>query len=93
MAGALVVDAGCAMALAKGSSVLATGILAVEGTFERGDPVGVRDAQGRALAQGLAEYTSQEIEVIKGLRSESHEAVLGYAPRAAVIHRDHLVLL
>jgi glutamate 5-kinase len=91
--GALVVDAGCASALRKGGSVLASGIVAVEGEFLRGDPVGVRDDGGNALAQGLAEYGSEEIGRIKGTRSEQHQALLGYAPRSAVIHRDQLVLL
>lgn len=93
MKGALVVDAGCAAALARGGSLLASGITAIEGRFERGDPVGVRGQDGRVLAQGLAEYDAGEIERIKGRRSDEHEALLGYAPRSAVVHRDQLVLL
>lgn len=91
--GALTVDAGCAEALRKGGSLLASGVTAVEGNFMRGDPVSVRDAEGRALAQGLAEYAADEVEHIKGRRSEEQQALLGYAPRSAVIHRDQLVLL
>jgi len=91
--GALVVDAGCAGALLKGKSLLASGITAVEGEFTRGDPIGVRDTAGKQVAQGLAEYDSVEIKQIKGRRSEEHEALLGYSPRSAVIHRDQLVLL
>ncbi len=93
MKGALVVDDGCAGALASGGSLLASGIVGVEGVFRRGDPVGVRDEHGRPLAQGLSEYGSAEIERIKGHRSEEQAGLLGYAPRAAVIHRDQLVLL
>ncbi|WP_347301981.1 glutamate 5-kinase [Croceibacterium sp. TMG7-5b_MA50] len=93
MKGALVVDGGCADALEHGKSLLASGIRAVEGTFRRGDPVGVRDEHGLQLAQGLAEYGSAEVERIMGHRSEEHEQLLGYAPRSAVIHRDQLVLL
>ena len=93
MKGALVVDAGCAAALARGGRLLASGITAIEGRFERGDPVGVRGQDGRVLAQGLAEYDAGEIERIKGRRSDEHEALLGYAPRSAVVHRDQLVLL
>jgi len=93
MKGALVVDAGCAGALLKGGSLLASGIVAVEGEFGRGDPVGVRDDRGKPVAQGLAEYASDEIARIKGTRSDEHQALLGYAPRSAVIHRDQLVLL
>lgn len=91
--GTLVVDAGCAGALLKGKSLLASGITAVEGDFSRGDPIGVRDESGKALAQGLAEYDAGEIERIKGRRSEEQAELLGYAPRSAVIHRDQLVLL
>ncbi|OYX08401.1 MAG: glutamate 5-kinase [Sphingomonadales bacterium 32-68-7] len=93
MHGALVVDAGCARALAKGNSLLASGIVTVEGTFARGDPIGVRDEHGKQLAKGLAEYDSAEVALIKGRRSEEHAALLGYAPRSCVIHRDQLVLL
>ncbi|MXO58014.1 glutamate 5-kinase [Altererythrobacter salegens] len=93
MHGTLVVDAGCAAALLRGGSLLAAGIAAVEGAFGRGDPVGVRDANGRPLAQGLVEYSSEEIARIRGRRSDEIEALLGYAPRTAVIHRDQLVLL
>ncbi|MGZ3172330.1 MAG: glutamate 5-kinase [Croceibacterium sp.] len=93
MRGSVTVDAGCAAALGKGGSLLATGITAVEGDFARGDPVAVRDADGTAIAQGLAEYTSAEVAQILGRRSDELEALLGYAPRAAVIHRDQLVLL
>jgi glutamate 5-kinase len=93
MKGSLVVDAGCATALLKGGSLLASGVKGVDGTFGRGDPVGVQDADGKPVAQGLVEYSSAEIERIKGRRSEEHADLLGYAPRSAVIHRDQLVLL
>jgi glutamate 5-kinase len=93
MAGAIVVDDGCAAALARGGSLLATGITAVEGAFHRGDAVAVRDGEGRALAQGLVEYDAGEVEAILGRRSEELAEILGYAPRSAVIHRDQLVLL
>ena len=91
--GALTVDAGCARALLKGGSLLASGITGVEGEFARGDPIAVLDGVGKAVAQGLAEYDAGEVELIKGRRSEEQAALLGYAPRSAVIHRDQLVLL
>lgn len=93
MMGTLTVDAGCAKALAKGGSLLATGVTGVAGSFERGDPVGVEDQSGKLLARGLAEYSSDECARLKGRKSEEHTEILGYAPRSAVIHRDQLVLL
>lgn len=91
--GALVVDGGCAKALLKGGSLLASGIVTVEGEFQRGDPVAIRDQAGRIIAQGLAEYDAAEAGAIMGRRSEEHEVLLGYAPRNCVVHRDQMVLL
>jgi glutamate 5-kinase len=91
--GALTVDAGAARALAGGSSLLAAGIVAVEGAFERGDAVAIRDGLGATLAHGLVEYDATECALLKGRQSRDHAELLGYAPRPAVVHRDQLVLL
>ena len=90
--GQLTVDAGAAAALARGGSLLATGITGVDGQFGRGDPVSVAGPDGAAIAQGLVEYDAAECVRLMGRRTAEHEAILGYAPRAAVIHRDQLVL-
>ncbi len=92
--GSITVDAGCKKALTKdGASVLAVGITAVEGSFQRGDLITVCAANGTVLAQGLSEYDAVSCRRIAGLRHDHQAKVLGYAPRAAVVHRDHLVLL
>lgn len=91
--GRLVIDAGAARALAKGSSLLAAGITGVEGTFQRGDAIAIRSEAGAVLAQGLVEYDAAECASLKGRQSGEHAALLGYAPRSAVVHRDQLVLL
>lgn len=91
--GTLLVDAGAARALAKGSSLLAAGITAVEGEFHRGDAVSICDSEGRVLAHGLAEYDAAECRLLLGHHSREHEALLGYAPRSAIVHRDQMVLL
>ncbi|MBL6455761.1 glutamate 5-kinase [Belnapia sp. T6] len=91
--GALVVDAGAARALARGSSLLPAGIRRVEGQFHRGDPVSVRDAEGRELARGLSAYDAEDVGRIAGHRSEEIEAILGWRGRDEVVHRDDLVLL
>ncbi len=92
-AGELRVDKGCAEALRGGASLLAPGIVGVSGTFRRGDLVSIVSLKGERLAQGLAEYDAAEVQLIAGRRAEDQAERLGYAPRAAVIHRDHLVLL
>ncbi|MBL6081311.1 glutamate 5-kinase [Belnapia sp. T18] len=91
--GALVVDEGAARALARGSSLLPAGIRRVEGQFHRGDPVSVRDAEGRELARGLSAYDAEDAGRIAGHRSEEIEAILGWRGRDEVVHRDDLVVL
>lgn len=91
--GALVVDAGAANALGRGSSLLAAGITAVEGQFQRGDAVTIRDGVGKVLAHGLSEYDADECARLQGTQSADQAALLGYAPRSAVVHRDQMVLL
>ncbi|HMT47689.1 MAG TPA: glutamate 5-kinase [Novosphingobium sp.] len=91
--GALLVDMGAAAALGRGSSLLAAGITGVEGDFQRGDAVAIRDGEGRVLAHGLAEYDAAECARLVGRQSSDQAAILGYAPRSAVVHRDQLVLL
>jgi glutamate 5-kinase len=91
--GTYVVDAGAARALRFGRSLLPAGVRAVEGTFDRGDPVVVADADGHALARGLSAYGSVDAERIIGHRSDEIEAILGWRGRDEIIHRDDLVLL
>ena len=93
MKGAVTVDAGAAAALARGSSLLAAGVTAVEGTFLRGDAIAVLGPDGGVLARGLSEYDAAECAALMGHPSAEHEALLGYAPRSALIHRDQLVML
>ncbi|APE26993.1 glutamate 5-kinase [Aurantiacibacter gangjinensis] len=93
-AGAISVDAGCGRALLDdGASLLAAGITRVDGEFSRGDLVEVRSEDGTAFARGLSEYDAADIRKIAGLRESEQAEQLGYAPRSAVIHRDHMVLL
>lgn len=91
--GTLAVDAGCAAALAKGASLLAAGLTGVEGQFRRGDVVSIAGPDGAPLAQGLAEYSAAECRALAGRKAGEQEALLGYAPRPAVVHRDHMVML
>jgi glutamate 5-kinase len=90
--GVVTVDAGAAQALAGGRSLLAAGAIAVSGDFARGDVVTIAGPEG-PIARGLAEYDAGEMQRLLGRRSEEQEALLGYAPRAALIHRNHMALL
>ena len=93
MKGTLTIDSGAASALGAGKSLLAAGITSIEGSFQRGDPVAIRDDAGTVLAQGLVEYDAAECVRLLGRSSAEHADILGYAPRSAVVHRNQLVLL
>ena len=90
--GTIHVDAGAARALTAGASLLAAGATGAEGAFVRGDLVTI-EGPGGTLARGLAEYDAADAARLLGKRSDEHAALLGYAPRAALVHRDHLALL
>ena len=87
------VDAGAVKALQGGASLLPAGARRIEGVFARGDVVSIMGPDGTLIARGLSEYDSSDADRIAGRRSEALPAILGYAPRAALIHRDHMVLL
>jgi glutamate 5-kinase len=91
--GKLVVDDGAARALTqRGRSLLPSGVTAVIGGFGKGETIAVVDAHGRELARGLSNYSAEQIEQIKGLRSSQIAAALGDKPYDEVIHRDNMTL-
>ncbi|MFV1600096.1 MULTISPECIES: glutamate 5-kinase [unclassified Phaeobacter] len=90
--GVITIDEGAARALGRGKSLLPAGIRHIEGDFGRGDPLAILGPDGRKLGQGLSRYTAEEAAAIQGRQSAEIEAILGYAGRAAVIHRDDMAL-
>ena len=91
--GRIHVDAGAAQALDRGRSLLPAGATGVDGRFARGDVVDIVGPDDHLLARGLVEYDAGDAEKIVGRRSDALAAILGYAPRAALVHRDHMVML
>jgi glutamate 5-kinase len=90
--GTLTVDAGAAAALTRGNSLLSAGVTHVTGDFQRGDPVAIQSPDGQVLAHGLTRYTAEESRLLKGQKSDQIEEILGYSGRAALVHRDDMVL-
>ncbi len=90
--GVIVIDDGARAALQSGRSLLPAGVKSIIGQFERGEAVIIRDASGREIGRGLTAYTSEEATLIAGRNSMEIEATLGYAGRAALIHRDDMAL-
>jgi glutamate 5-kinase len=90
--GQIAIDAGAAKALRSGGSLLAVGAVAVSGQFSRGDVIDIV-AGDAVIARGLSEYDSAEVTRIAGMKSDAITTILDGPPRAALVHRDHLVLL
>jgi len=90
--GTVVVDDGATAALRHGKSLLPAGVVAVEGSFERGDAVIIRARSGVEAGRGLSAYSSADIRRIAGHKSGEIAGILGYRGRDEIIHRDDLVV-
>jgi glutamate 5-kinase len=90
--GELVLDAGAVVALQAGKSLLPAGVTRVSGGFGRGEPVAILAPDGGVLGKGLCRYTADEAKAIAGHRSADIPAILGYSGRAALVHRDDMVV-
>jgi glutamate 5-kinase len=92
--GRIVVDAGARAAIVEqGRSLLAAGIVDIEGEFHKGDLITLSDQQGREIARGLSNYHAEDVERIKGLRSDRIAQVLGHRPYDEVVHRDNMAVV
>jgi glutamate 5-kinase len=91
--GSVTVDDGAAARLrADGKSLLPIGMTGVEGEFSRGEVIAVRDAAGREIARGLANYAAAEARLLCRKPSSQIESLLGYVAEHEMIHRDNLVV-
>ena len=94
VSGRLRLDAGAVKALARdGKSLLPIGVVDAAGDFQRGEVVACLDPEGREIARGLVNYSSEETRRIMRRASSEIEAILGYIGEPELIHRDNLVLL
>jgi glutamate 5-kinase len=90
--GAVVIDDGAVAALKAGKSLLPAGVSSIEGSFDRGDAVVIRDASGTELGRGLSAYSHQDAQAIMGHKSREITELLGYRGRDELIHRDDMAL-
>ena len=90
--GELEIDAGAEKALLSGKSLLPAGVKRVEGSFERGDAVIIRSADGRELGRGLVAYAHEDTALILGKKSAEIATLLGHVGRTELVHRDDMVL-
>lgn len=92
--GRLSLDAGASKVLTtSGKSLLAVGVKAVSGNFQRGEMVACYDPEEREIARGMANYSAEETRSIMGHSSDRIIELLGYVDEPELIHRDNLVLI
>ena len=90
--GKVMVDKGAENAVMKSRGLLPSGILEVEGIFDRGDIVEI-ESEGEVFAKGITDYTSSELNKIKGKHSDKIEEMLGYKNYDEVIRKGNTGLL
>tara|TARA_Y100001970_G_scaffold134089_1_gene165147 strand:+ start:4305 stop:5399 length:1095 start_codon:yes stop_codon:yes gene_type:complete len=91
--GKIFIDDGAIKALKNGKSLLPAGIIKIEGKFVKGDNILIVDKNGEDCARGLTSFSSEEIEKIKGLKTDQIDKILGYASKSEIVHRDDMVKL
>ena len=89
--GEVVIDRGAVNAISNGKSLLPAGVKKINGTFEKGDHILVKDQNNVECARGLTSFSSIEVEKIKGSHSSKIKNILGYSSREEIIHKDDLV--
>ena len=90
--GKITIDQGAVEAIKRGNSILSAGIVKTEGIYEKGDLIKVIDKNKNFIGKGLVHFNNSEVELIKGLKSNNIESILGYRGKDEVVHRDDLVL-
>ena len=91
--GKIFIDDGAIKALTNGKSLLPAGIIKIEGKFSKGDNVLIVNNSGNEVAKGLTSFNSDEINKIKGLKTDEIEKLLGYFSKSEIVHRDDMVKL
>ncbi len=92
--GKLVLDVGAVKVLETDcKSLLPIGVIAVQGSFERGDVVACINEAGNEVARGIVNYNSNETARIMRKASSEIEKILGYVEESELIHRDNLIII
>jgi len=89
--GEVIIDEGAVKAINNGKSLLPAGVKKVNGLFKKGDHILIKNQNNNECARGLASFSSNEIEKIKGSHSSKIKNILGYSSREEIIHKDDLV--
>lgn len=91
--GSLLLDKGACDALAgRNKSLLPSGITKVSGSFQKGQIVELKNADGQVFARGLVRFSNAELQKIAGHKTQDLVGLLGYSAQSEVIHRNDLVV-
>jgi glutamate 5-kinase len=90
--GTITIDAGAVRALRSGKSLLAAGVVKVDGQFARGDAVVIRGPDTHEIGRGLIAYDVDDAEKIRGRSISDIKSILGISGRSEMVHRDDLVI-
>jgi glutamate 5-kinase len=92
--GTVWVDEGAEEAIAHhGKSLLPSGVVKTEGDFRRGECIEINSCEGNVVARGISNYSSHDVNKIKGLKSIDITKKLGYKYTEEIIHRDNMVVI
>ncbi len=86
-------DGACRVLKESGSSLLAVGVTKISGNFKRGELISCSNSSGLEIARGLSNYSSDEVQRLKGQPSHKIEAILGYIDEPELINRDNMVIV
>jgi glutamate 5-kinase len=90
--GRIKVNEGAKIAIERGASLLAVGVTSVSGSFDVGDVVILDDEDGKGFARGIVNYTSEEVNLIKGTKTDQIQKILGYIRRKEIVMRKYMHL-
>ncbi len=90
--GQVYVNEGAKRAILKGASLLAVGIDGVTGQFQIGDVASLVGPDGKEFARGIVNYSSEEINLIKGLKTAQVRKALGYIRQKEIVIRKRMHL-
>mgnify|MGYP001234080250 CR=1 FL=1 len=89
--GDIVIDDGALKAISNGKSLLPAGVIKINGNFDKGDHIVVKNKNNIECGRGLASFSSLEIKKIKGFHTSKIKEILGYSSAEEIIHKDDLV--
>lgn len=91
--GEIIIDDGAVKALIGGSSLLPVGVVDINGEFERGDVVSIKDCRMNEIARGLSAYDTEDARLIMGHQTSEIELITGFSGRGELVHRNDLALI